>query len=108
MKAKPYRQDAAGLEGLRECEPDQATHLLLHLPGPLPNRMLPVMIKGSREGTPCWTWNGDVQKPTLRPSILSRLTGVVCHTWITDGQAQFLGDCTHEFAGQTLDLLDVD
>jgi hypothetical protein len=32
----------------------------------------------------------------------------VCHTWINDGKVQFLGDCTHEFAGQTLDLLDVD
>lgn len=33
---------------------------------------------------------------------------IVCHTWINDGKVQFLSDCSHEFAGQTLDLLDVE
>lgn len=28
----------------------------------------------------------------------------VCHTFIVAGMVQFLGDCTHEFAGQTLPL----
>lgn len=27
-----------------------------------------------------------------------------CHTYITDGRIQFLSDCTHELAGQTVDL----
>lgn len=36
------------------------------------------------------------------------LPDVLCHTWITDGKAIFLNDCTHEFAGQTLDLLNVE
>lgn len=31
----------------------------------------------------------------------------VCHTFITNGRVQFLGDCTHEFAGQTLGLPDL-
>lgn len=30
-----------------------------------------------------------------------------CHTFITDGRVQFLGDCTHQYAGQTLDLPDL-
>lgn len=108
MKAKPFRDDAAGLSGLQPCDPEQATHVQLHLPGPLPTRILPVMRHGRREGTPCWSWNGDVNAPTLRPSILSRLTGVVCHCWISEGKVQFLTDSTHELAGQTLDLLDVE
>ncbi len=28
----------------------------------------------------------------------------VCHTFVTDGRIQFLGDCTHVMAGQTVDL----
>ena len=87
-----------------------------------------MQIHGTRSGTGNWTWNGDVDKPTLRPSILTKGTEsvtdeqiaaigrgeqitpvpVVCHTWITDGQVIFLDDCTHELAGQTLDLLDID
>jgi hypothetical protein len=30
-----------------------------------------------------------------------------CHTFITDGRVQFLADCTHELARQTLDLPDL-
>ncbi len=35
-------------------------------------------------------------------------TPIVCHTWITNGQVIFLGDCSHDLAGQTLDLLDIE
>jgi hypothetical protein len=28
----------------------------------------------------------------------------VCHSFITDGQIQFLGDCTHPMAGQTVPI----
>lgn len=116
MKAQPLRLvDGKGYE---PCEPAEATHLQLHLPGPLPNRILPVMIGGRREGTPNWTWNGSIDCPTVRPSVLTKGAGRVfregeykehvCHSWINDGKVQFLDDCTHEFAGQTLELLDID
>lgn len=29
-----------------------------------------------------------------------------CHSFVTDGRIQFLGDCTHSLAGQTVDLPD--
>ena len=66
-----------------------------------------------------WTFNGDLNKPTVTPSIL--VTGYVhtdaagykydsrevhCHSYITDGKIQFLSDCQHELAGQTVDLPD--
>ena len=109
MKAKPVRI-ADGVQ--IPCEPSEATHIHLHLPGPLPNRMLPVMIGGTRRGTPNWTWNGSVDRPTVKPSILTKGTDEngdhVCHSFVNDGKVQFLGDCSHEFAGQTLDLLDVE
>jgi hypothetical protein len=28
----------------------------------------------------------------------------VCHSFVTDGRIQFLTDCTHAFAGRTVDL----
>jgi hypothetical protein len=28
----------------------------------------------------------------------------VCHSFVVDGRIQFLGDCTHHLAGQTVDL----
>lgn len=77
---------------------------------------------GERPG-PRWTWNGDCDRPTFKPSILVRwgckvpgnegwckdgsnepcICGV-CHSFVTDGRIEFLGDCTHDLAGQTVDL----
>ena len=31
--------------------------------------------------------------------------GKVCHSFVTDGRIQFLADCTHELAGQTVDMV---
>lgn len=78
---------------------------------------------------PRWTYNGNPDAPTFTPSVLcqgkqtekdasGRWTGewvrgpdgeplpFVCHSFITDGRIQFLGDCTHALAGQTVDLPD--
>lgn len=120
-----------------QVEPSRATHVRVHLPGPSGVMTFPVITKGTREGTGKWTWNGDTEKPTLRPSLLTTSghfcashkedddcwctynkdnpnpnhTSVFqcfrCHTWLNDGHVQFLPDCSHEFVGQTLDLLDV-
>lgn len=86
-----------------------------------------VFVSGT--GVPVWGWNGSMESPTFTPSIL--VTGVaplteqehaaylrgeglpeprplVCHSFVTDGRIQFLGDCTHKLACQTVDLLDID
>jgi len=50
-----------------------------------------------------WTFNGDVYKPTIRPSVLS--TGTErCHLYVTNGRIQYLGDCSHAMAGKTIDM----
>jgi hypothetical protein len=81
-----------------------------------------------------WSFNNDVDKPTFQPSLNYR-TGhycpgsppaeacwlckearednhpslcLVCHSFIRDGKIQFLGDCTHAFAGQTLELPEIE
>lgn len=55
---------------------------------------------------PVWGWNGSMDKPTFTPSLLVTWPGEErrCHSFITDGRIQFLGDCTHELVGQTVDL----
>ena len=111
MKAKPMVL-VPGL-GYAECDTHEATHLTLRIPGPTGLLTLPVVQgNATRAGTSCWTWNGSVDAPTLRPSVLTQYDGADrnwrCHSWINDGAAQFLEDCSHSMAGQTAALLDVD
>lgn len=98
-------------EGYEPCAVEDATHITLNIPGPTGLLTLPVIRSGTRAGTGCWTWNGSTDAPTLRPSVLTqghREEGPFrCHSWITDGQAQFLDDCDHALRGTTVDLLPV-
>lgn len=59
--------------------------------------------------TQAWQFNGDYLKPTVTPSLLvngdlSNPSTPRCHIYVTDGRIQFLADCTHELAGQTVDM----
>ncbi len=53
-----------------------------------------------------WTWNGDRERPTFKPSVLVRGGGsnVRCHSFVREGRIEFLKDCSHRLAGQTVDL----
>ena len=75
-------------------------------------------------GAGCWTFSGDEQSPTFSPSIL--VGGVewptdaevaalqrgekiekrktVCHSFVRSGRIEYLSDCTHSFAGKTVDM----
>lgn len=106
MKVKPVKLVAG--EGYIECPIVEATHVTLNIPGPTGKLTLPVITHGTRDGTGCWTWNGSVDVPTLRPSVLTTNHNFRCHSWINDGQAKFLSDCSHEYANMTIDLLDVE
>lgn len=67
---------------------------------------LPVITSGSREAARAWTWNGDLEKPTLKPSVkTTHADGKVSHIWLTDGMCQHLADSTDGLAGQTLPLM---
>jgi hypothetical protein len=58
-----------------------------------------------------WGWNGDVERPTFHPSLLSRITiggeARVCHSFVVDGVWQYLTDCTHDKAGQWVPMVDL-
>lgn len=62
-------------------------------------------------GDNAWGWNKSSDRPTFTPSILTKYGvdgGKICHSYVTDGSIKFLGDCTHAFAGQTVELPDVE
>lgn len=64
-----------------------------------------VEVGGTNPG-PKWTWNGSLELPTFSPSILLSRNSKdqVCHSFVHDGRIQFLSDCGHALAGQTVDL----
>lgn len=96
-------------DGLKPCEVAEATHVALYFPGPSGLIFLPVIPQGrERKGTGCWTWNGDTDKPTLKPSVRTRGSDFLCHSWVEDGQVKFLGDCSHDLKWKTATLLDVE
>jgi hypothetical protein len=52
-----------------------------------------------------WSFNGDFESPTLSPSVHARWpVNQVCHFFIVAGKVQFLSDCTHKLAGQTVEM----
>lgn len=67
---------------------------------------------------PRWGYNDNPDSPTFTPSINVTYNGpdagidgappAVCHSFVTDGRIQFLNDCTHSLAGQTVELPDFD
>jgi hypothetical protein len=81
------------------------------------------------QNKPCWGFDGNLEKPTFSPSILVRgvksmtkeqyreymTTGklpeqvpYICHSFIRNGEWQFLDDCTHELKGKTVPMVDLD
>ena len=58
-----------------------------------------------------WDFSHNMEFPTFTPSLLTKLNRSdepvrICHLFITNGQIRFLADCTHNLAGQTVDMID--
>lgn len=51
-----------------------------------------------------WEFSGTLEAPTYSPSQLTVHGGTVCHTYIRNGQIEFLADCTHHLRGKTVPL----
>jgi hypothetical protein len=90
-------------EGYKSCPVEEATHITLRFPGPTGRLTLPIKPPHG------WEWNGSVESPTLKPSVLTTMEhlGRRCHSYVTEGKVNFLDDCSHEFKGQTVELLDL-
>ena len=65
-------------------------------------------IRISGERRPSWIFDGNDEAPTCSPSILVATTWKKeqrrCHSFLRAGKLEFLGDCTHALAGQTVEL----
>lgn len=99
MRAKVFMADPAGTP----------MRLLIRCPGCGFDHQL--IVAGDR----AWEWNGRLDLPTFSPSLFSNPPGEyhnpavpICHSHIRDGRIQFLGDCTHALAGQTVDLPEIE
>ena len=82
-----------------------------------------------------WTFNGDFEKPTFSPSVLVKVGHYcegqtqppncvncnsqetddpwpwpcsICHSFVEDGKIRFLNDCSHDLAGKTVELPEVE
>ena len=106
MKAQLRRVNDHGVtyEALRFCCPGCAE---MHSNSGL--HILPVNTNGSK--SPSWDWDGNLDAPTLSPSILTRSHGIngetICHSFLRAGVFEFLSDSTHAFAGQQVPMPDL-
>jgi len=57
-----------------------------------------------------WNLTGTDEKPTVQPSILVSMppTDYRCHSFITNGQIKYLDDCSHDRAGETVNMIDIE
>jgi len=55
-----------------------------------------------KPGEGCWCVYDAEEIAAGRPP--SGFSCSICHSFVTDGQIQFLGDCTHKLAGRTVPL----
>jgi hypothetical protein len=95
------------------------------------NSSHPLSVEGANH---VWGFDGNFERPTFSPSVLFRTGHFIpehqgdtcwctynekqraegkressfkcgiCHSFVRNGRIEFLGDCTHELAGQTVDL----
>ena len=56
---------------------------------------------------PCWNFNGDLQSPTFSPSLLvdQHRPQSRCHLFMRNGHIEYLSDCHHKLAGQTVKMI---
>ena len=58
-----------------------------------------------------WQFDGNSESPTFSPSLLCNATvnnGVRrCHSFVRDGQWEFLADCYHELKSQTVPMVPI-
>jgi len=98
---------------IRHCDDQGIKYdaLMFVCPGCVSNdgtgiHLLPV---NSSEKSPSWDWDGNLDAPTLSPSILTHTkpyvdgkgTGV-CHSFLKAGIFEFLTDSTHGYSGKSV------
>jgi len=96
---------------IQEIANDPGTYIF-HCPGCGMLHQVPT----KRAGGPNWSFNGSMQRPTFSPSLLIRFphfdgskdVNLVCHSFVKDGNIQYLSDSSHELAGHTVEIPEVE
>lgn len=84
-------------------------HLEFKCPGCKCTHVVRIVARGG--GTAgCWTYNDDPEAPTIRASVLvdKDRPERTCHFHVTDGKIEYLPDCHHELAGQTVAMENIE
>jgi hypothetical protein len=71
-----------------------------------------IWTSGRNQNKAIWQFNGDLNKPTVSPSIRVRFHhkekgNIVCHSFIKNGVIEFCKDSTHALAGKTVELKEI-
>lgn len=69
-------------------------------------KKLHIFVTKSKDGQcPTWQFNGNEDVPTFSPSLLNTDNkSERCHLFVRDGKIEYLSDCTHHLAGQTVEM----
>lgn len=74
--------------------------------GPPGYEGLHMLTINSKEMGPSWDWDGNLEAPTLSPSILSN--GYCrCHSFLKNGIFEFLADSDHPLSGANVPIPDL-
>jgi hypothetical protein len=76
---------------------------IFYCPGCKIHHLYDVRIDG---GHPSWVFNGNMESPTFTPSLL--YPDLRCHLYVINGKIRYEPDCSHELAGRTIDMVDLD
>lgn len=90
-------------------EPDGTKHYVIQCPGC--GNQHRYSVGGVPGARPRWTFNESLDAPTFAPSLVTWHDGEPryrCHFFVNNGAIQFLSDCTHALAGQTVALPEVE
>ena len=85
------------------------TYRLSALPAAL-NTAFRVDLEGHGKWDSVWSFNGNYDAPTFSPSMLANKGRQeehhpICHSFLENGVWRFLGDCTHDMAGQRVPMI---
>lgn len=109
---------------LHDIQDDKGQHYGYAFPCPGCKSVHQINDQESVSIGPKWDFNGNMDAPTFSPSLKvthrhpkgydndhpapadfdGEYVEDVCHSFITDGKIQFLDDCYHELAGQTVPM----
>jgi len=91
----------------RKGAPDEFIRVIMEVDHWLVKSPATGWLKIPRDGR--WVFNGDLSHPTFNPSVVEEWDTTdgehyMNHVFVRNGRIEYLRDCSHSFAGQTVDI----